>query len=91
MPAKYRKSTGSLQMRQTRDDTETHHAVFVRFMRNSKHLARNTKTHYIVWYSIVAFNISISFVLALGIPVFNNLLSLIGALLGSCEFLRLWP
>jgi hypothetical protein len=59
-------------------------------MRNSKHLARNTKTHYVVWYSIVAFNILVSFVIACGIPIFGSLLSLIGALLGSCECLRPW-
>jgi hypothetical protein len=52
-------------------------------MRKSKHLSRNTKTHYIVWFSVVAINIVVSFLIAEAIPVFNSLLSLIGALLGS--------
>ena len=54
-------------------------------MRNSKHLARNTKTHYIVWFSLVAVNILVSFLIAEVIPIFNDLQSLNRGLLGSAE------
>lgn len=57
--------------------------LMVRFLRNSEHLANNTKVHYIVWFSCIAFNASISFIIAEAIPVFNNLLSVVGAFLAT--------
>jgi hypothetical protein len=69
--------------------------LFVRFLRNSIHLSKNTKTHFIVWFSCIAFNATISFIIAESIPVFNDLLSFIGAFIAtplsltveSCMFL----
>lgn len=55
--------------------------VFVRIFRNSRHLSHNTPTHYFVWFGCIFFNVSISFIIAEAIPVFNNLLSFVGALL----------
>lgn len=55
--------------------------VFVRLLRNSRHLSHNTPTHYLVWFGCIFFNISISFIIAEAIPVFDNLLSFVGALL----------
>ncbi|WRT70458.1 uncharacterized protein IL334_007456 [Kwoniella shivajii] len=57
--------------------------VFVRVLRNSRHLAKNTPVHYMVWYGCVVFTCGIGFVIAEAIPFFNDLLSLIGALLGT--------
>ncbi|WWC65396.1 uncharacterized protein I303_108014 [Kwoniella dejecticola CBS 10117] len=57
--------------------------VFVRILRKSRHLSKNTPVHYIVWFSVVTFTCGIGFIIAEAIPFFNDLLSLIGALLGT--------
>ncbi|KAK6906696.1 hypothetical protein I203_100683 [Kwoniella mangroviensis CBS 8507] len=57
--------------------------VFVRVLRNSRHLSKNTPVHYMVWYGCVGFTCGIGFIIAEAIPFFNDLLSLIGALLGT--------
>ncbi|WWC72427.1 uncharacterized protein I206_106389 [Kwoniella pini CBS 10737] len=57
--------------------------VFVRVLRKSRHLSKNTPVHYIIWFSVVIFTCAIGFVIAEAIPFFNDLLSLIGALLGT--------
>ncbi|WVR03437.1 hypothetical protein IAU60_000428 [Kwoniella sp. DSM 27419] len=57
--------------------------IFVRSLRNSRHLAKNTPTHYLVWGGSVALVCIIAFVIAEGIPFFDDLLSLIGALLAT--------
>ncbi|KAK8845615.1 hypothetical protein IAR55_006331 [Kwoniella newhampshirensis] len=56
--------------------------VFVRILRNSRHLSKNTPIHYAVWYGTVAATCAVGFIIAEAIPFFNDLLSLIGALLG---------
>nr|XP_031858123.1 uncharacterized protein CI109_006464 [Kwoniella shandongensis]KAA5525195.1 hypothetical protein CI109_006464 [Kwoniella shandongensis] len=56
--------------------------VFVRILRNSRHLSKNTPTHYAIWYGTVIATCAIGWIIAEAIPFFNDLLSLIGALLG---------
>ncbi|KAI5481936.1 aldolase [Pseudohyphozyma bogoriensis] len=57
--------------------------IFVRAMRGSKHLSSNTKTHWIVWIACVLGCTLFSFVIAEAVPVFNDLIGLVGALFGS--------
>ncbi|WVQ75642.1 hypothetical protein IAR50_005271 [Cryptococcus sp. DSM 104548] len=57
--------------------------VFVRVMRKSRHLSANTITHRVVWLACVIASCAISFVIAEGIPVFSDLISLIGALIAT--------
>nr|XP_019010104.1 uncharacterized protein I206_04572 [Kwoniella pini CBS 10737]OCF48885.1 hypothetical protein I206_04572 [Kwoniella pini CBS 10737] len=57
--------------------------VFVRVLRKSTHLSKNTPVHYLVWYACIAVTSILAFIIAEAIPVFNDLLSLIGALLGT--------
>ncbi|WWC58051.1 uncharacterized protein I303_100586 [Kwoniella dejecticola CBS 10117] len=57
--------------------------IFVRVLRNSRHLAKNTPTHYIAWYGSVILVCAVGFIIAEAIPFFNDLLSLIGALLAT--------
>ncbi|OQD74182.1 hypothetical protein PENDEC_c012G01829 [Penicillium decumbens] len=53
--------------------------VFVRILRNSRHLQSNTVVHFGVWFSCT-FGLSvISFVIAAGVPIFNYILSLAGS------------
>ncbi|WVR08402.1 hypothetical protein IAU60_005457 [Kwoniella sp. DSM 27419] len=63
--------------------------VFVRILRNSRHLSKNTPTHYIVWFAVVVFTVGIGFIIAEAIPFFGDLLSLIGALLGTLICIQL--
>jgi hypothetical protein len=58
-------------------------AVFVRFMRHSKHLTSNSWQHWSSWLGCVTVNTALSFLIAEAIPFFGDLLSLIGALLGT--------
>ncbi|KAK6905141.1 hypothetical protein I203_105961 [Kwoniella mangroviensis CBS 8507] len=57
--------------------------IFVRVLRNSRHLAKNTPTHYFAWYGCVILVCAVGFIIAEAIPFFNDLLSLIGALLAT--------
>lgn len=57
--------------------------IFVRLLRNSRHLSENTWQHLAVWYGCVIFNTVISFIIAEAIPFFDDLVGLIGALLGT--------
>ncbi|KAI5451060.1 hypothetical protein NCC49_002548 [Naganishia albida] len=57
--------------------------VFVRLLRGTDDLAKNTKKHYIVWFSCVAGCTLFSYVIASAIPVFGGLVGLVGALFGS--------
>ncbi|OAK93889.1 hypothetical protein IQ06DRAFT_90461 [Phaeosphaeriaceae sp. SRC1lsM3a] len=56
---------------------------FMRILRGSKHLARNTPTHWITWIGCTAGNALTSYIIASAIPVFGGLVSLVGALLGT--------
>ncbi|CBY01386.1 similar to amino acid transporter [Plenodomus lingam JN3] len=57
--------------------------VFVRVLRGSYHLSRNTVKHWVVWLSLTFTTALAAYVIASAIPVFNELVSLVGALLGT--------
>lgn len=52
--------------------------LFVRILRNSPHLQKNTVVHWGVWLSCTCGLSTISFVLAESIPIFNYLIALTG-------------
>lgn len=54
--------------------------LFVRILRNSRHLQANTAVHWGTWLSCVFGMAAISFILACAIPIFNDVLALVGAL-----------
>ncbi|KAF1840361.1 putative amino acid transporter [Cucurbitaria berberidis CBS 394.84] len=56
---------------------------FMRILRGSQHLTRNTKTHWITWIGCTAGNSLVAYIVASAIPVFGGLVSLVGALLGT--------
>ena len=55
----------------------------MRVLRGSEHLSRNTVKHWVVWLSSVIGCVLFSYVVASAIPVFNGLVSLIGASVGT--------
>ncbi|KAE8376618.1 transmembrane amino acid transporter protein-domain-containing protein [Aspergillus bertholletiae] len=57
--------------------------VFLRILRGSRHLTANTMVHWGTWLSCTFGTTLIAYVIASAIPVFNDLVSLIGALLGT--------
>lgn len=59
--------------------------MFVTLLRNTRHLTTPTATHWGVWLGSNILVIALGFVLAASIPIFDNLLSLIGATVG-CFF-----
>ncbi|KAH8712064.1 transmembrane amino acid transporter protein-domain-containing protein [Phaeosphaeriaceae sp. PMI808] len=61
---------------------------FMRFLRGSTHLARNTPTHWITWISCTGGCALVSYIVASAIPVFGGLVSLVGALLGTLMSLQ---
>ncbi|RJE23742.1 hypothetical protein PHISCL_03935 [Aspergillus sclerotialis] len=56
--------------------------IFVNVLRGSRHLTSNTPTHWISWLSCTFAITIIAWIIASTIPVFDALVSLIGALLG---------
>ncbi|KAK5742128.1 hypothetical protein LTS12_024372 [Elasticomyces elasticus] len=54
--------------------------LFVRVLRNSDHLTRSTKTHWVVWFSCTTSCGVLGWLLAVGIPFYTSLVSLIGSL-----------
>lgn len=54
--------------------------MFVRLLRNSKHLQQNSFVHWSVWFGCTLSMSVVSFLLASGIPIFNYLLALAGSL-----------
>ncbi|CAO2652315.1 Nn.00g005980.m01.CDS01 [Neocucurbitaria sp. VM-36] len=54
--------------------------LFVRILRNSRHLQANTVVHWGAWMGCVTVMTIISFLIASGVPIFNYLLSLAGSL-----------
>lgn len=57
--------------------------IFVRILRDSKHLVSNSATHWMIWLGCT-FSISVSsYVVASAIPFFGPLTSLIGSFFGS--------
>ncbi|WVW84350.1 hypothetical protein I302_106384 [Kwoniella bestiolae CBS 10118] len=63
--------------------------VFLRVMRGSEHLTRNSFKHYVVWFSCVAGCVLFSYIVASAIPVFGGLVGLIGALFGTLLSMQL--
>ncbi|CAG7915875.1 unnamed protein product [Penicillium olsonii] len=57
--------------------------VFVRILQGSRHLAANTFTHWAVWLGCTVTTAIVAYVIASAIPVFSDLVSLVGALLGT--------
>lgn len=57
--------------------------IFVRALRGTEHLTGDTKTHWLVWLSCTAAVSLVAYIVANAIPVFDSLVSLIGALLGT--------
>ncbi|KAI8930973.1 hypothetical protein NX059_011985 [Plenodomus lindquistii] len=57
--------------------------VFVRVLRGSYHMNHNTVKHWVVWLSLTFGTALASYVIASAIPVFNELVSLVGAFLGT--------
>jgi len=54
--------------------------LFVRILRNSQHLQKNTMVHWVTWLSCTFGLSSISFILAEAIPIFNFLIALTGSI-----------
>ncbi|KAM0276784.1 hypothetical protein ACHAQH_006373 [Verticillium albo-atrum] len=54
--------------------------LFVRILRNSEHLQKNSLVHWSVWLGCTGSMCVVSFLLASGIPIFNYLLALAGSL-----------
>ncbi|WWC88616.1 uncharacterized protein L201_003529 [Kwoniella dendrophila CBS 6074] len=63
--------------------------LFVRLLRGSKHLTKNSPKHYAVWYSCVLGCVLFSYVIASAIPVFDGIASLVGALFGTVLCIQL--
>ena len=57
--------------------------LFIRFLRGSRHLTANTVTHWAAWLGCTAGVTVVSYIISSAIPVFDSLVSLIGALLGT--------
>ncbi|OJJ54274.1 hypothetical protein ASPSYDRAFT_161130 [Aspergillus sydowii CBS 593.65] len=57
--------------------------IFVRLLRGSRHLTSNSPIHWSVWLGCTFTVTIIAYVIASGIPVFDDLVSLVGALLGT--------
>jgi amino acid transporter len=56
--------------------------IFVHILRGSRHLSKNTPTHWITWIGCTFGVAVIAYTIASTVPVFNSLVALIGALLG---------
>ncbi|KAL1304362.1 hypothetical protein AAFC00_003366 [Neodothiora populina] len=57
--------------------------LFLRLLRGSRHLTSNSKTHWMVWLGCTLTVIICAYVIASAIPIFDGLISLIGALFGT--------
>ncbi|KAL4807234.1 transmembrane amino acid transporter protein-domain-containing protein [Aspergillus unguis] len=57
--------------------------LFVRILRGSRHLASNSPVHWITWLSCTFGITATAYIIASAIPVFDSLVSLVGALLGT--------
>jgi hypothetical protein len=54
--------------------------IFVRILRNSEHLQKNSVVHWSVWLACTFGMSVVGFLIASGIPIFNYLLALAGSL-----------
>lgn len=57
--------------------------MFVRILHGSKHLSANTTKHWITWLGCTISVALTAYIIASAIPVFSNLVSLVGALFGT--------
>ena len=57
----------------------------MRILRGSHHLSSNTVTHWVTWLGCVASVGIVAYVIASGIPSFEYLVALIGALFGTLQ------
>ncbi|KAG8159154.1 hypothetical protein KVR01_010815 [Diaporthe batatas] len=57
--------------------------LFIRILRGSKHLTKNTAKHWITWLGCTGGITLAAYIIASAIPGFGGLISLIGALLGT--------
>ncbi|GAA5852851.1 hypothetical protein JCM8547_004707 [Rhodosporidiobolus lusitaniae] len=57
--------------------------IFVRALRNSKHLTTSTPTHWVSWLGCTFGCLLFSYIVASAIPVFGGLVGLVGALFGT--------
>ncbi|KAB8206654.1 transmembrane amino acid transporter protein-domain-containing protein [Aspergillus parasiticus] len=57
--------------------------LFIRILQGSRHLTANTMTHWVTWLGCTSGIAIIAYIIASAIPVFNDLVSLVGALLGT--------
>ncbi|KAH0429608.1 amino acid transporter [Colletotrichum camelliae] len=57
--------------------------LFLRFMRGSSHLTRNSVTHWAVWIGCTGVNALLSYIVASAIPILSGLVSLVGAFGGT--------
>ncbi|KAI3077840.1 hypothetical protein CBS147353_4303 [Aspergillus niger] len=57
--------------------------VFVRILRGSPHLTANTLSHWITWIGSTLTITIVAYVIASSVPVFDDLVSLVGALFGT--------
>ncbi|GAA5838423.1 hypothetical protein JCM11251_004933 [Rhodosporidiobolus azoricus] len=57
--------------------------IFLRLLRNSRHLTSSTPTHWLAWLGSTFFCLAASYIVASVIPAFNGLVGLIGALFGT--------
>ncbi|KAF2212755.1 hypothetical protein CERZMDRAFT_41003 [Cercospora zeae-maydis SCOH1-5] len=58
-------------------------SFFMRFMRQSEHLTKNTPIHWMAWLSCTGGVVIVGYLIGSGIPVFNELISLIGAVFAT--------
>lgn len=64
--------------------------AFVRILRGLPHLQSNSVRHWVTWLSLVFVVVAIGFIIAGAIPFFDNLLALMGSLIGSI-FMLIFP
>lgn len=57
--------------------------IFMRFMRGTRHLSSNTPIHWMAWLGCTLTITIVAYLVGSGIPVFDQLLSLVGALLAT--------
>lgn len=57
--------------------------MFVRILFGSRHLVANTMVHWATWLGCTFGTTLIAYIIASAIPVFSDLVSLVGALLGT--------
>lgn len=63
--------------------------LFIRLLKGTSHLTSNSVTHWAVWLGSVGASALAAFVIAEGVPVFDGLISLVGALFGTIMTLQM--